>query len=224
MVFYKGHKINLGRKFGSMSDEQKEKLRIIHTGKKLSDTHKENIGKSLRKRLNRPFYSKEWLISNYVVLGKTLQKIADETSSSPSAVRSWLVKHHIPCEGRFGKRNPNFKGFRQKHPLGYESIKAPKNHPTAQKNGYILEHRFVAEQMLKRYLRKGENVHHKDGNKLNNQPSNLLVFPTNKDHSVYVGVLIRFVQQLLYGNLHQKYPELQSMFEELVKDMPIVKE
>lgn len=37
------------------------------------------------------------------------------------------------------------------------------------------EHRQVAEQALGRKLRKGEIVHHKDGNKRNNAPGNLEV-------------------------------------------------
>ena len=222
--FQKGHKINLGRKFGSMSDEQKKKLSLAHLGKKFSPEIKKNMSEGQKKRYNRPFYSKEWLISNYVVLGKSLQKIADETSSSPSAIRYWLIRFSIPSEGRFGKRNPRFRGYRQIHTRGYELIKAPKNHPTAQQNGYILEHRFIAEQLLGRCLRKGENVHHKNGNKANNQPSNLLIFSTNKDHSDYGGKLIHFAQRILYGDLSSKYPELRPLFEELVKDIPIVKE
>ncbi len=37
------------------------------------------------------------------------------------------------------------------------------------------EHRVVAERMLGRTLRKGEVVHHIDGDKRNNDPSNLAV-------------------------------------------------
>lgn len=37
------------------------------------------------------------------------------------------------------------------------------------------QHRVVAERMLGRPLRKGEIVHHKDGNKKNNDPFNLEV-------------------------------------------------
>lgn len=46
-------------------------------------------------------------------------------------------------------------------------------------------HRIVAEKMLGRKLRKGEVVHHIDGNKRNNDPSNLIVFKTQADHVRY---------------------------------------
>jgi hypothetical protein len=37
------------------------------------------------------------------------------------------------------------------------------------------EHRVIAEQLMGRPLSCGEIVHHRDGNKLNNDPSNLEV-------------------------------------------------
>ena len=43
-------------------------------------------------------------------------------------------------------------------------------------------HRVVAEQMLGRPLLKGEVVHHIDGNKRNNHPDNLMVFPSQSEH------------------------------------------
>ena len=42
-------------------------------------------------------------------------------------------------------------------------------------------HRIVAEQKLGRSLKKGEIVHHIDGNKRNNNPSNLMVM-TQSEH------------------------------------------
>lgn len=43
------------------------------------------------------------------------------------------------------------------------------------KDGGRHQHRVVAERMLGRPLFKGEIVHHKDGNKKNNDPANLAV-------------------------------------------------
>ena len=53
-------------------------------------------------------------------------------------------------------------------------------------NGYVKlygrhEHRVVAEEMIGRKLRPDEVVHHIDGNKSNNDPSNLMVM-TQSEH------------------------------------------
>lgn len=44
------------------------------------------------------------------------------------------------------------------------------------------EHRVLMEQMLGRELMPGEIVHHKDGNKLNNDLSNLELLPSQAEH------------------------------------------
>lgn len=45
------------------------------------------------------------------------------------------------------------------------------------------EHRVVAEQTIGRALLPGEVVHHKDGNKRNNDPANLEVLPNQGEHA-----------------------------------------
>ena len=50
-----------------------------------------------------------------------------------------------------------------------------KNHPKATKNGYVLEHRVVMENHLRRLLDSNEVVHHKNGNKKDNRITNLEV-------------------------------------------------
>ena len=45
------------------------------------------------------------------------------------------------------------------------------------------KHRIVAEQKLGRPLKTGEVVHHMDGNKRNNRPENLYVFPSQTEHA-----------------------------------------
>jgi YHS domain-containing protein len=47
------------------------------------------------------------------------------------------------------------------------------------------EHRVVMEQMLGRKLRTGEIVHHIDGNRTNNDPSNLMLFMSQAKHAEY---------------------------------------
>lgn len=55
-------------------------------------------------------------------------------------------------------------------------------HPNANKYGYVLEHRVVAENKIGRLLKKNEVVHHVDENKKNNAPENLEVM-TKTEHA-----------------------------------------
>ncbi len=65
---------------------------------------------------------------------------------------------------------------------GYKKIYCPSN-KKANKDGLVYEHIVVAEEMLKRPLKKEEVVHHKDTNRSNNSPDNLMVFKTKADHA-----------------------------------------
>lgn len=51
------------------------------------------------------------------------------------------------------------------------------------KKGRTTIHRIVAAEKLGRPLRKGEVVHHIDGNKHNNHPDNLIVLPNQSAHA-----------------------------------------
>jgi hypothetical protein len=57
-----------------------------------------------------------------------------------------------------------------------------RDHPRARKNGYVLEHILVAEKMLGRALKPGEEVHHKNRKRADNRPSNLQIFSTHLAH------------------------------------------
>ncbi len=74
--------------------------------------------------------------------------------------------------GRFGKLHPGWKGgIRKFH--GYITIYSP-THPN-NNQGYVFEHRLVAEKKLGRYLNKDEIVHHINHVKDDNRPENLMV-------------------------------------------------
>ena len=61
----------------------------------------------------------------------------------------------------------------------YKSVKAP-NHPNATSNGSILEHRLVMSEMIGRALQPSENVHHKNGDRMDNRPENLELWNTSQ--------------------------------------------
>ena len=67
--------------------------------------------------------------------------------------------------------------------LGQYEYIIDKEHPRANEDGLVYLHVVIAENMLGRHLFAEEVVHHKDLNKLNNDPDNLMVFATKSDHT-----------------------------------------
>jgi len=81
-------------------------------------------------------------------------------------------------------------------------IKAP-NHPGADRNGCIPEHRMIIENELGRFLSKEEVIHHIDMVKNNNKLDNLDLFKNNKEHFLCHGSLNNCVKELIsMGILH----------------------
>lgn len=73
-----------------------------------------------------------------------------------------------------------WKGGRIYH-KGYIYI-LKKEHPAADRDGYILEHRFIMEQHLKRHLHTKEIVHHKNKNRSDNRIKNLELCVSQSKH------------------------------------------
>lgn len=63
------------------------------------------------------------------------------------------------------------------------------------------EHRIMASKKIGRKLEKGENVHHINGNKLENSFENLYIFKNNKDHKKCHYLMERLAFDLLKRNI-----------------------
>ena len=83
---------------------------------------------------------------------------------------------------RIREKNPTYKGRIKRK--GYWCIYKPE-HPLAQKQGYISEHRLIMEKHIGRYLKPEEVVHHINGIKDDNRIENLMLFANQKEHIKY---------------------------------------
>lgn len=116
---------------------------------------------------------------------KSLSKTADYFGVSKKLILNHMKRFDIPRykppkKEKIVKINTYHKGYIITW-NGYKQVKAPIDHPYKDRAGYIREHRLVMEQYLGRYLEPNEEVHHLDGNKLNNDIDNLVVL-TKQEH------------------------------------------
>jgi hypothetical protein len=71
-----------------------------------------------------------------------------------------------------GPTHSCWKGGTYKTYQGYIMEWKP-DHPFANNDGYVYQHRLVLEQKLGRYLTEEEQTHHINGNREDNRPDNL---------------------------------------------------
>lgn len=84
-----------------------------------------------------------------------------------------------PRPDRTGKKPGNYKGKIIRN--GYWSVFKPE-HPYANKQGHVKEHRLIMEVCLGRYLEPSEIVHHMNHDKLDNHVDNLMLLQSNAEH------------------------------------------
>lgn len=120
----------------------------------------------------------------YEIDGMSVTEIANQLGRSPKLVWKVCKKHKFamrPVGASLGDKNPSWKGGRTVDKDGYVLLHKP-DHPDCNSNGYIREHRLVAESVLGRRLTKTEVVHHINDVRDDNRPENLTVFESNAIH------------------------------------------
>jgi len=117
------------------------------------------------------------------------QTCRQEGCSEPARSRGWCNKHYLQFrngildEDGNEIRSPKFRPGRvwRSYCRGYRKVMA-KEHPRADRDGYILEHRLVMEEHLGRYLEPEEVVHHINGVRDDNRIENLQLRSSRADH------------------------------------------
>lgn len=104
-------------------------------------------------------------------------KIAVMFNASQSLISRVLREHGIAVDSTVsGEKHGNWIGGRTITGAGYVQVSIPKDDPLVSmcnRQGYVLEHRLVMARALGRPLTDNETVHHIDGDRENNDLSNL---------------------------------------------------
>jgi len=176
----------------------KEKMRISKLGNKNPMFNKISP--------MRKFYkNKEWLYQKYVNEKLSMNDIGHILNINKTVIYDWLNRLKIPTRNlyddhpnkhRCGKENHNWNGGKTVN-CGYLSVRVDFDHPAKDRNMYVRKHRLVVEDKIKRFLKKEEQIHHIDNDKMNNKIENLMLFPNAKKHTEFHKFLDRLAVYLL---------------------------
>jgi transposase-like protein len=122
----------------------------------------------------------------YIDEKQTMEAISKRFGCGESTVRQNIIRYGLGLDStEMAKRrlesNRASYTFRMEC-QGYRFLNMP-NHPRAKGDGYIAEHRYVAECAIGRYLEMDEQAHHINLVKLDNRPENLAVL-RKREHSL----------------------------------------
>lgn len=145
-------------------------------GKKLSKEHRNNIsiGNKLSYEHGRIGYWKG---------KKQPRSMVNKRNKKMKGHRVSQETRKKISEKQTGEKNHAWKGGKTSE-RGYILIKK-RDHPFANKAGYVREHRLVIENIIKRHLCPDEHVHHINENPSDNRPENLMLFNTLSSHLLF---------------------------------------
>lgn len=98
-------------------------------------------------------------------------------------------------------------------------------HPGCNSSGCVGEHRLVMEEVLGRILTDSEVVHHRDGNRANNDPSNLELFQCRGSHLKKGHALDGFFKRWSYILMSAENPEshITKLTKELKQELKLAR-
>ncbi len=186
-------------KGSKLSDETKDKIRQAHLGKKLSEETKRKIGlnrlgkkhsEETKRKISlgnkgRIISEEQKAVLRKAQLGRkqSAETIEKKRLKMLGTKRSEETKRKM-SEAQIGEKNHQWRGGRYKKVDGYVLIRK-REHPNANCNGTIFEHRLVMEKKLGRYLTREEVVHHINGILDDNREENLMLFINDIEHRKY---------------------------------------
>jgi AraC-like DNA-binding protein len=145
-------------------------------GKQAIFTAVKDNGVSLRNRGNQPKKFSDKEIDRIIFL-YTVEKLSQEDIAARLHCSQSHVSHLLLLRG-IAKHKATWSGGRTVTGDGYIRIWVDPSDELScmrQDSGYVLEHRLTMARHLGRPLRQDETVHHIDGNRSNNEISNLQI-------------------------------------------------
>lgn len=94
------------------------------------------------------------------------------------------------------ERTYNYKGWHI-HRNGYKVLSCMSDYPGSDKKGNVMEHRFVYQEFLGRPLLPFENIHHRNGNRLDNRIENLELWSESQPSGQRIEDKVTWAEELL---------------------------
>jgi hypothetical protein len=156
---------------------------------------------------------KEGIVAQHPLFGKkqtaehiksrVLSRMARNPNYMPPGYIVWNKGKTKETDTRIAKQADTVRLGRKFHNAGYVLVYQPE-HPCADRVGYVLEHRIVAEEKLGRPLYDYEVIHHLDHDRTNNAKENLVIITQSEHIRKYHGKGTRKPRK----NYHQIIPPI----------------